>query len=117
MEMKTVSLLIICYFLFFLLMGCRKYDAKKNENYIKGTLGKIILDFKSKHNRLPETFSEAHNYTGTILQHRGDYYSNPIIYFKTGDNSFYFLSYGRNGKNEGGAGDDLKVEYLNGVWK
>ncbi|KAF3885980.1 MULTISPECIES: hypothetical protein [Nostocales] len=105
---------IISISLFYLLVACNTSTNEQrfqNCSYLKEKLGKIVLDFQKKHDRIPSSFEEAHKDTQVILPNRGDAFGNPLIYRKTGEKSFYFLSYGVNGKLENGQGDDLKVTY------
>ena len=90
---------------------------KRNVLYLRDTLGKIILDYREKYGRLPDTFSEAFEDSGVRLPNRGDVYGRPLGYKRTGSDSFYFHSSGRNGKNERGKGDDLMVIYSDGQWR
>ncbi|WP_407896255.1 hypothetical protein [Scytonema sp. NUACC26] len=94
---------LVSIFLAFLLVACYtspKQQRFQNCSYIKEKLGKIILDFHKKYDRIPFSFEEAHKDSQVILSNRGDALSNSLIYGKTGENSFYFLSYGMNGKFE-----------------
>ncbi|MUG91563.1 hypothetical protein F7734_03295 [Scytonema sp. UIC 10036] len=105
---------IISIFLLNLLVACHTSTTQQrfqNCSYIKEKPGKIVLDFQKKHDRIPSSFEEAHQDSQVILPNRGDAFGNSLIYRKTGESSFYFLSYGMNGKFEDGQGDDLKVIY------
>jgi hypothetical protein len=98
------------------LSGCASYDEAANRAYIKDKLGGIVLSYKQKHGQLPQTFEQAHDDSKITLLNRGDLYGGAIVYEKVNDNSFYFLSFGANGRDDNGQGDDLKVEYNNG-WR
>ena len=109
---KHIILALAC-----LLVGCSRSDAaqrSQNCTYIQDTLGSIVLDFKEEHGHLPDSFEEAHKDSGVVLPNRGDAFGRSLIYKKTGEDSFYFLSYGPNNEFEDGLGDDLKVEYQSG---
>ncbi|MBN1889307.1 MAG: hypothetical protein JW850_15035 [Thermoflexales bacterium] len=95
-------------------VGDAATQRARNCVYIRDTLGAIVLGYQERHGRLPDTFAEAHEESGVVLPNRGDVAGRTLIYVKTGEDSFYFLSYGPNGKNDAGLGDDLKVEYQAG---
>jgi len=86
-------------------------NLDRNCDYLQNRLGEIVLNFEKKQGYIPETFEEALMNSNEILNNRGDVFGNSLVYQKTGKNSFYFLSYGKNGQFENGQGDDLKIEY------
>lgn len=99
-----------------LLPGCSRYseeeDLALNVQYMKEVLGPIVLNYRAKFGRLPDTFSEAMDGTDARLSHRGDYFGRGMTYTKTGSNSFAFhFSCGPNRQ-----GNDFKVEWKSGVW-
>ena len=89
-------------------------DRAKNIEYMQDTLGAIVIEYRDEYGELPQQFDLALSKSDTVLPHRGDRFGQPLIYQKTGQNSFYFLSYGKNGKYENGGGDDIKVIYDEG---
>jgi hypothetical protein len=95
--------------------GCGRAESRaENARYMRGTLGKVILDFKARTGHLPNYFDEALNGTSVTLPHRGDYYGNALVYTRTGPDSFLLRSCGPNDLDEDGACDDLDVVYRSG---
>ncbi len=87
-----------------------------NVAYIRDKVGPVILDYLRERGKLPDTLEEAMAATKDKLPHRGDLYRRPLVYVRTGTDSFSVLAYGPNQVYEGGRGDDLIVSYSNGQW-
>lgn len=87
-----------------------------NENYLKNTLGQIVIKNRDSSGEVFESFDQALGKSGVTLRNRGDYYGQALVYRKTGPDAFYFHSYGPNGADDAGAGDDIKVSYSSGRW-
>jgi hypothetical protein len=117
--MKKKSLIVFIFLLF--LVSCSKpYDKKANIEFVKDNCGKIILTFKENLGSFPTEFE---NTTVTYISNSGekryfplfrDKYGYPVNYVWTGNNSFYFVFVGANGKDDNGQMDDYKLVYDNG---
>lgn len=114
MSRFLTSLSLIC-----LVSSCSKSNSNidSNEQYLKETLGSIILEYQKDTGRLPNTFTEALKKSNKKLSHRGDINGNSMVYEKVNEDQFYIMSYGRNNKFEHGKGDDLILFYTKESWK
>ncbi|MHB9082082.1 MAG: hypothetical protein ACYC3X_31855 [Pirellulaceae bacterium] len=103
-----------------LLVGCApESTASHNEanfQYIRDTLGDVVLEYQASHGHIPEEFDTGLSEYGKSLAHRGDIDGHGITYSKIGPEIFMFISSGRNNKMEMGHGDDLVVVCSNGIW-
>lgn len=118
--MNPPPMRVLCLTLIIALNGCEDRNSPaaraSNENYLKNTLGQIVIENRDSSGEVSESFDQALGKSGVTLRNRGDYYGCAIVYRKTGPDAFYFHSYGPNGTDDAGAGDDIKVSYSNGRW-
>lgn len=87
-----------------------------NIDYLKNTLGPIVLNHRDANGDVFDSFEAAHAASGVTLPNRGDSYDHSLVYQKLGPEAFKFHSYGKNGVDDGGGGDDIVVTYTNGAW-
>ena len=88
----------------------------KNIEFMTNVLGPVVLEYMDKTGDAPEGFEIALNEYDGKLPNRGDYYGRSLVYEKKARQSFRFVAYGRNGEYDGGFGDDVVAEYLDGSW-
>lgn len=90
-------------------------ERTTNVDYLKNTLGPIILNNRSANGEVPDSFDAAHTASGVTLPNRGDYYGHSLAYKKLGPDSLQFHSYGSNGTDDGGGNDDIVMTHTNGA--
>jgi hypothetical protein len=61
----------------------------KNEKYLD-RLAKIVCDYHTKKQKLPESFDDALSASGQMLPHRGDYYAKHHDFLQFQDTAFCF---------------------------
>lgn len=86
--------------------GCGK-QWKDNSEYIN-YLSSLIIEFRTKTGHLPESLDETISYLGIRLNNKGDVNGHSLLYVKAGDAAFMIRSYGANGIDELGSGDDYE---------
>ena len=89
---------------------------KKNVEYMRNTLGDIVLEYAEKYGDIPDTFEAALNDSSKTLPNRGDYYGGALVYEKLSDKSFRFVALGKNNRYDQGKSDDVVVMYVDGIW-
>ena len=88
-------------------------NKRKNQKYFNRLAG-ILNRYIEKNHTTPGSVEEALAKSGEMLSNRGDADGNPYIYARLGDRSYVLRTMGKNVKNDFGAGDDVRLNYLNG---
>jgi hypothetical protein len=92
-------------------------SREENIAYIKNALwGKVVFRYYKKYGEMPPYFSKAHDFSGYQLPNRGDVNGDNLATGRLSKDSFYFHSFGLNGQNEMGKGDDLFMIYRKDSW-
>ena len=89
-------------------------NKHKNQKYFE-KLARIISAHIEKHHTAPESVEDALASSYETLPNRGDADGNPYIYLRLSDRIFILRTLGRNGKNDSGHHDDVRMNYLNGT--
>jgi len=86
-------------------------NKRKNRRYLE-YLGNIALQYAEEQGELPEYLSAALDRTGKKLPNRGDADGRGLVYIKLNENEFILRSFGIDGKNNEGGGDDIEVRFI-----
>ncbi|MHA3773915.1 hypothetical protein ACXR0O_20480 [Verrucomicrobiota bacterium sgz303538] len=60
-----------------------------NTAYLERLAG-MVCAFRKAHGHLPQSFEQAHEYSGERLPNRGDYYGKGYLYARIVDSAFFF---------------------------
>jgi len=114
--MKLLILILIIPFLISCSDTNSRENRSKNIQFLKNTLGPVVIEYYKKHGVFPEFFDDALQEYQETLPNRGDAFGQSLVYERISMNSFYFHSYGSNGQNDNGKEDDLVVTYIDNKW-
>jgi len=92
------------------------YRTEANIEYVRDTLGGIVLEYRERHGRLPTTLTRAIETDGHRLSHRGDSFGRGVGYETLGDDCFWFICSGPDGVDDHGGGDDVVLVWERGTW-
>jgi len=90
--------------------SCSNRSVKDNQSYLV-RIADVVIESKRTLGRLPGSIDEALENSKRKLPHRGDINGRMVHYLNLGNRAFIIRSVGLNRKDEGGAGDDVQLNF------